>query len=179
MVKVPLSNSFLERRDARQKFTESLRAGASLAPPWRRVYVSGSHLDPYMNARLERIVLFASATTDRRARLDSWSISMSGQDRARTGRSGHATNLRSHVVIRPRCAPEWLHARFFQVVFLANEGELTGKTFTTPLNTTNLNTYSETRLLRTLKGNEKRHVLNKVRFIQNKERAKMSDWRCP
>ena len=27
--------------------------------------------------------------------------------------------------------------------------------------------YSETRLLRTLKGNEKRYVLNKVRFIQN------------
>ena len=39
--------------------------------------------------------------------------------------------------------------------------------------------YNETRLLRTLKGNEKRHVLNKVRFIQNKERAKKSDWRCP
>ena len=32
MVKVPLSNSFLERRDARQKFNESLGAGASLAP---------------------------------------------------------------------------------------------------------------------------------------------------
>ena len=33
---------------------------------------------------LERIVLFASATTDRRARLDSRSIAASGQDRART-----------------------------------------------------------------------------------------------
>ena len=39
--------------------------------------------------------------------------------------------------------------------------------------------YSETRLLRTLKGNEKRYVLNKVRFIQNKESAKKADWRCP
>ena len=32
--------------------------------------------------------------------------------------------------------------------------------------------YSETRLLRTLKGNEKRYALNKVRFIQNKGSAK-------
>ena len=32
MAKVPLSNSFLERRDARRKFSESLGAGASLAP---------------------------------------------------------------------------------------------------------------------------------------------------
>ena len=39
--------------------------------------------------------------------------------------------------------------------------------------------YSETRLLRILKGNEKRYVLNKVRFIQNKESAKRADWRCP
>ena len=39
--------------------------------------------------------------------------------------------------------------------------------------------YSETWLLRTLKGNEKRCVLNKVRFIQNKESAKEADWRCP
>ena len=39
--------------------------------------------------------------------------------------------------------------------------------------------YSETQLLRNLKGNEKSHVLIKVRFIQNKERAKKLDWRCP
>ena len=32
MVKVPLWNSFLERRDDRRKFSESLRTGASLAP---------------------------------------------------------------------------------------------------------------------------------------------------
>ena len=32
MVKVPLSNSFLERRDGRWRFGESLGAGASLAP---------------------------------------------------------------------------------------------------------------------------------------------------
>ena len=36
MVKVPLSNSFLERRDARRKFSESLGAGASLAPRTRQ-----------------------------------------------------------------------------------------------------------------------------------------------
>ena len=44
MVKVPLSNSFLERRDDRRKFSESL----GLAPPWRHALVSGSHLDPKM-----------------------------------------------------------------------------------------------------------------------------------
>ena len=37
--------------------------------------------------------------------------------------------------------PSWLRARFLPVVFLANEEELTGKTFTTSLNTTNPNTY--------------------------------------
>ena len=50
-------------------------------------------------------------------------------------------NLRSHFVFRPCHAPEWLRARFLPVVFLANEEELTGKTFTTSLNTTNPNTY--------------------------------------
>ena len=42
ILKVPLSNSFLERRDVRRKFSESLGA----APPWRHALVSGSHLDP-------------------------------------------------------------------------------------------------------------------------------------
>ena len=42
MVQIPLSNLFLERRDGRRKFSESLGPGASLAPH----HVSGSHLDP-------------------------------------------------------------------------------------------------------------------------------------
>ena len=42
MVKVPLSNSFLERRDARRKFSESLGAGASLAPRTRQRISLGS-----------------------------------------------------------------------------------------------------------------------------------------
>ena len=58
-------------------------------------------------------------------------------------------NLRSHFVFRPRHAPEWLGAWFLLVVFLANEGELTGKTFTTSLNTTNPNTYMKLIFLRT------------------------------
>ena len=58
-------------------------------------------------------------------------------------------NLRSHFVFRPRHAPEWLRARFPPVVFLANEEELTGKTFTTSLNTTNPNTYVKFIFLRT------------------------------
>ena len=58
-------------------------------------------------------------------------------------------NLRSHFVFRPRHAPEWLRARFLPVVFLANEEELTGKTFTTSLNTTNPNTCVKFIFLRT------------------------------
>ena len=42
-------------------------------------------------------------------------------------------NLRSHFVIRLRCDP------FSLVDFLANERELTGKTFTTPLTSPNPN----------------------------------------
>ena len=45
MVKVPFSNSFLERRDARRKFSEFLGAGASLAPRTRQ---RADHLDPTM-----------------------------------------------------------------------------------------------------------------------------------
>ena len=45
MVKVPLSNLFLERRDARRKFSESLGAGASLAPRTRQRISLGSDDD--------------------------------------------------------------------------------------------------------------------------------------
>ena len=45
MVKVPLSISFLERRDARRKFSESLGAGASLAPRTRQRISLGSEND--------------------------------------------------------------------------------------------------------------------------------------
>ena len=58
-------------------------------------------------------------------------------------------NLRSHFVFRPRHAPEWLRAWFLPGVFLANEEGLTGKTFTTSLNTTNPNTYMKFIFLRT------------------------------
>ena len=58
-------------------------------------------------------------------------------------------NLRSHFVFRPRHAPEWLRARFLPIVFLANEEELTRKTFTTSLNATNRNTYVKFIFLRT------------------------------
>ena len=58
-------------------------------------------------------------------------------------------NLRSHFVFRPRHVPEWLHARFLPGVVLANKEELTGKIFTTSLNTTNPNTYVKFIFLRT------------------------------
>ena len=58
-------------------------------------------------------------------------------------------NLRSHFVFRPRHAPEWLRTWFLPIVFLANEEELTCKTFTTSLNATNPNTYVKFIFLRT------------------------------
>ena len=41
----PLSNSFLEKRDAHRKFSEFLRAGASLAPHTRQRISLGSEND--------------------------------------------------------------------------------------------------------------------------------------
>ena len=49
MVKVPLSNSLLERRDARRKFSESLGAGASLAPCLCQRIPLGSIIDHLHN----------------------------------------------------------------------------------------------------------------------------------
>ena len=100
MVKVPLSNSFLERRNGRQKFTESFGAGTSLAPRLCQWISLGS-----VNHWKVRYTTCQS-WTDEQLRLDSRSIVTFGQDRARTGRSGHTTNLRSHFVIRPCCAPD-------------------------------------------------------------------------
>ena len=110
---------------------------SELAPPWRRTYVSGSH---WIHKWLKRIFLFAvqqltdvqDSTRDQSRHLVKTGPIMAGQS--------HATNLKSHFVFSPHRAPEWLHARFFRVVFLANEGELTGRTFTTSLNTTSPNT---------------------------------------
>ena len=45
MVKVPLPNSFLQRRVARRKFSESLGAGAPLTPRTRQRIPLGSEND--------------------------------------------------------------------------------------------------------------------------------------
>ena len=60
-------------------------------------------------------------------------------------------NLRSHFVFRPRHAPEWLRAPFLpgRLSRKRLEEELTGKTFTTSLDTTNPNTYVKFIFLRT------------------------------
>ena len=50
MLKVPLSNSFLEMRDARRKLSEFLGAGASLAPRTRQRIPLGS--ENYWKIRL-------------------------------------------------------------------------------------------------------------------------------
>ena len=142
MVKVPLSNSFLERRDAHRKFSES----PGLAPPWRHALVSGSHLDPKMTGNSG-----SEAVRPEKRRAWAWELLFRlwlksiGWDMSDSGRD----NLRSHFVPRLRHAPKWRRAWFLQVVFLANEEELTGKTFTTSLNTTNPNTYMKFIFLRT------------------------------
>ena len=142
MVKVPPSNSFLERRDACRKFSESLGAGAALTPRTRQRISLGSKNDWKFRLRscqswnassLSLGVVVPTSINKYRVRY-VWL----GRD-----------NLRSHFVFRPCHAPEWLRARFLPVVFLANEGELTGKTFTTSLNTTNPNTYMKFIFLRT------------------------------
>ena len=142
MVKVPFPNLFLERRDVRRKFSESLGAGASLAPRTRQRIPLGSENDWKFRLRscqswkassLSLGVVVPTSINKCRMRYD------------RLGRD----NLRSHFVFRPRHAPEWLCARFLPVVFLANEEELTGKTFTTSLNTTNPSTYVKCIFLQT------------------------------
>ena len=141
MVKVPLSNSFLERRDARRKFSESLGVGASLAPRTRQRISLGSENDWKLRLRgcqswkassLSLGVVVPTQINKYRMR----SVGL-GRD-----------HLRSHFVFRPRHAPEWLLARFLRVVFLANKEELTRKIFTTSLNTTNPNTYMKFIFLR-------------------------------
>ena len=142
MVKVPLSNSFLEKRDGRQTFSESLGAGASLAPRTRQRISLGSENDWKFRLRscqswkVSRLSLEVVVPTQ---------INKYRMRYVRLGRD----NLRSHFVFRPRHAPEWLRPRFLLVVFLVNEEELTGKTFTTSLNTTNPNTHVKFIFLRT------------------------------
>ena len=133
MVKVPLSNSFLERRDARRKFSKSLGAGASLAPRTRQRISLGSEID--WKFRLW------SRQSWKASRLSLGVVVPTSINKYRMRYVGlRRDNLRSHFVFRPRHGPEWLRARFLTVVFLANEEELAGKTFTTFLNTTNPNT---------------------------------------
>ena len=142
MVKVPLSNSFLERRDARRKFSESLGTGASLAPHTRQRISLGSEND--WKFRLRRCQSWKASSLSLGVvvptKINKYRMRYVGLGRDR---------LRSHFVFRPRHAPEWLRTRFLGVVFLANEEELTGNTFTTSLNTTNPNIYVKFIFLRT------------------------------
>ena len=142
MVKFPLSNSFLEWRDARRKFSESLGAGASLAPLTRQRISLGSenHWKFRLRSSQSRKASSLSLGVVVPTSINKYRIRYVGLGR---------DNLRSHFVFRPRHAPEWIRTRFLPVFFLANEEELTGKTFTTSLNTTNPNTYVKFIFLRT------------------------------
>ena len=142
MVKVPLSNSFLERRDARRKFSESLGAGAPLTPRTRQRIPLGSEND--WKSRLRSCQSWKASALSLGVVVPT-SINKYRMRYVGLGRD----NSRSHFVFRPRHAPEWFRAWFLPVVFLANEEELTGKTFTTSLNTTNPNTYMKSIFLRT------------------------------
>ena len=143
MVKVPLSNSCLERKDAHRKFSESLRAGASLAICTCQRISFGSENDWKFRLRS----------------CQSWKVSslslgvvvatLINKYRMRYVGLGRDNYLRSHFVFWPHHAPEWLRARSLPVVFLANEEELTGKTFTMSLNMKNPNTYVKFIFLRT------------------------------
>ena len=124
-VKVPLSNSFLERRDARRKFSESLGTGASLAPRTRQRISPGSENDWKFRLR--------SCQSWKASSLSLGVVVPTLINKYRMRYVGFGRdNLRSHFVFRPRHAPEWLRARFLPVVFLANEEELTGKTLPRP-----------------------------------------------
>ena len=85
-------------------------------------------------------------------------------------------NLRSHFVFRPRHAPEWLRTWLLPVVFLGNEEKLTGKAFTTSLNTTNPNTYVKFIFLRTsplrylIKVQHRRAILLTLEFSDGPKR---------
>ena len=161
MVKVPLSYSFLERRDACRKFSESLGAGASLAPRTRQRISLGSENDwkfrlrSCQNWKASSLSLGVVVPTS----INRYWLRYVGLGRG---------NLRSHFVFRPRHAPEWLRARFLPVAFLANEEELTGKTFTTSLNTTNPITYVKFIFLRTSPLNEQNHLSYQKLHIRNR-----------
>ena len=142
MVKVPLSNSFLDRRDARRKFSESQGTGASLASRTRQRISLGSENDWKFRFRSRRSWKASGLSL---GVVVPTSIIWYRMRYVGLGRD----SLRSHFVFWPRHAPEWLRVRFLPVVFLANEEELTGKTFTTSLNTTNPNTYVKFIFLRT------------------------------
>ena len=142
MVKVPLSNSFLERRDVRRKFRECLGTGASLAPRARQRIPLGFENDWKFRLR--------SCQSWKASSLSLGLVVPTQINKYRMRSVGLGRdNLRSHFVFRPRHAPEWLSARFLPVVFLANKEELTRKIFTTSLNTTNPDTYVKFIFLRT------------------------------
>ena len=142
MVNVPLSNSFLERRGARRKFSKSLETGASLASRTRQRISLGSENDWKFRLR--------SCQSWKASSLSLGVVVPTEINKYRMRYVGFGRdNLRSNFVLRPHHAPEWLRARFLPVVFLANEEELSGKTFTTSLNTTNPNTNVKFIYLRT------------------------------
>ena len=98
MVKVPLSNSFLERRDTRRKFSESLGAGASLAPHTRQRISFGSENDWKFRLR--------SCQSWKASSLSLGVVVQTSINKCRMRYVGLGrNNLRSHFVFRPCHAP--------------------------------------------------------------------------
>ena len=125
LVKVPLSNSILERRDARRKFSESLEAGASRAPRTRQQISLGSENDWKFRLR--------SCQSWKESRLSLGVVVLTQMNTYRMRYVGLGRDyLRSHFAFRPRHAPEWLRARFLLVVFLATKKNWTERLLPRP-----------------------------------------------
>ena len=102
--KVALSNSILERRDARRKFRESLGAGASLAPRTRMQISLGSKNDWKFRLRICQSWIPESVKLEIRS-------SSSDLDKQVYGRKRYVglgrDHWRSHFFFSPRHAPGW------------------------------------------------------------------------
>ena len=120
----------------------SLASLSGLAPPWHHALVSGSHLDPKIQApelsELESVEVELGSCCSNLDKQVSDEI-------CRTRKRQFEIPFR----LKAAACPEWLRARFLLVVFFENEEELTRKTFTTSLNTPNPNTYVKFIFLRT------------------------------
>ena len=123
MVKAPLPISFLERRDGRRMLSdsESFGAGASLAPRLCQRITLGPVNDWKGSSfsQVQQLADVRDSTRDRSRR----------PVKTRPRLAGVTWPIWDPTLSSGRIGPKRLRARFFQVVFLANEGETDGNDF--------------------------------------------------